>query len=565
MEAHLVTFLGVVLCADPFSTTVPSLPPSENSELDLAAIATSAIARYTSDESAPGGVVAITQDGVIAFEKGFGLANLDFQIPNAPDTVLDIGSTSKQFTAAAILLLALEEKITLDDALTDHVLELPPIYAKVTIRHLLHHTSGARDYLPLLALDGHPDSDWTTGADALEALRRQRGLCFEPGTFHEYSNSGYFLLAQIVERVSGQSFAEFAAERFFQPLGMLDTHVHDDRNRVVRRRATSYQPIGDGKFAQHTSGYEQTGDGAVMTTVRDLLAWAENFASGTVGGPEFLAAMNARGALDDGTPLGYGMGLFHGELQGPSGSVPIVSHGGAWVGYRAELLRIPRVDGKRYAIAVLMNRGDGNPSGIALSIASSIVGKPNPATMESDAVDIAVESLEPMIGEYRCAADESLLSLRSEAGRLLLVGAGSRSTLVARSTDTFVRPQDGALVLVRWPKDEVTAGFTLQANDGTRVYEKFQRWTPGQDELASFVGHYTSDEVGATLDVTASDAGELRFAMSRNFVTTVTPTAQDVFDMPGGAFRFTRDAAGQPVDCEIRMRGIAGLRFTRAR
>lgn len=563
MTAHLVKFLGVVLCADPLSIAIPAHPASGKSELDLAAIASSAIARYTTDPSAPGGVVAIAQDGVIVFEQGFGLANLDFEIPNAPDTVLDIGSTSKQFTAAAIVMLALEEKLALDDSLTDHVAELPSIYENVTIRHLLHHTSGARDYLPLLALDGHPDSDWTTGADALEALRRQRGLCFEPGTFHEYSNSGYFLLAQIVERVSGRSFAEFAAERFFQPLGMLDTHVHDDRNRVVRRRATSYQPLGAGRFAQHTSGYEQTGDGAVMTTVRDLLAWAENFASGKVGGPEFLAAMNARGALDDGTPLGYGMGLFHGELQGAKGSVPIVSHGGAWVGYRAELLRIPQIDQKRYAIAVLMNRGDGNPSGIALSIASSIVGNANPASMELDAIDLEVESLEPLIGEYRCAADESLLSLRSEAGRLTMVGAGSRSNLVARTADTFVRPQDGAVVLVRWPKDGVTAGFTLEANDGTRVYEKFQRWTPGRDELAAFVGRYTSDEVGATLDVIASDDGELRFALSRNFVTTVTPTARDVFDMPGGAFRFTRDAAAQPIDCEIRMRGIAGLRFTR--
>jgi CubicO group peptidase (beta-lactamase class C family) len=315
-----------------FATTPVVLPQDDPKRFEM--MIDGALASLANDPAAPGGVIAISRDGAIVAERGFGMANLDHDIRNTPDTVFDIGSTSKQFTAAAIVLLGLEEKLSLDDSLRDHLPELPEAYADITLRHLMHHTSGIRDYLPLLALDGKPDSDHTTASDALAALARQDGLCFEPGTFHEYSNSGYFLMAQVVERVTGESFAKFAAERFFQPLGMKDSHVHDDCTVVVKRRATSYEPLPDGQFAQHTSSYEQTGDGAVMTTVRDLLAWADNFRTGKVGGDEFRTAMGSRGALDGGTSLAYGMGLMHDTVPAGSAAIPVISHGGAWAASR---------------------------------------------------------------------------------------------------------------------------------------------------------------------------------------------------------------------------------------
>lgn len=540
-----------------------STPEASRSDLDTLASSVEAAIAPWKKPGAPGGVVAIAKDGAIVLEVPFGLANLDFSIENAADTVFDIGSTSKQFTAAAVVLLAIEGRLTLDDPLVDHITDLPEIYRGITLRHLLHHTSGIRDYLPLLALNGHPDSDWTTAADALAALREQRGLCFTPGTFHEYSNSGYFLLAQVVERVSGMSFAAFAHERFFAPLGMSDSHVHDDRNRVVARRATSYQPLDNERFGQHTSGYEQTGDGAIMTNVRDLLKWADNFRTGKVGGPEFLTAMGARGALDDGSSLAYGMGLMHATWHSPSGAVAVVSHGGAWVGYRADLLRIPDHEGHGYAIAVLMNRGDGNPSAIAHAIGESIVGAIAPPANQFDSIDLDPDALDPLFGSYRCSMDEDLVVLTGAAGRLVMQHGGRKTTLVAREANKFLRVEDGTGLEFDRLDEGAAPTFTLRTDFGPRRFERFEPWRPTEEELATFVGAYEGDEVEATLEVTRTPEGGLRISLARDLQAVVVPVARHVFEMPGGAFRFSCDASGKPTSCEVRMRGIAGLRFHR--
>src|SRR5262245_41122559 len=188
-----------------------------------------------------------------------------------------------------------------------------------------------------MMIAGFHSEDLTTDTQALEILARQRELNFPPGSKHEYSNSGYFLLSLVVERVAGKSLADFARERLFEPLEMRDTHVHDDHGRIVPRRATGYSPAPGGGFQIEMSNWEQTGDGAVMTTVLDLARWDRNFETGAVGGPAFLARMGERGKLADGTALSYGFGLTFDAWPG----LPTVAHGGAWAGYRAQLLRFP--------------------------------------------------------------------------------------------------------------------------------------------------------------------------------------------------------------------------------
>jgi CubicO group peptidase (beta-lactamase class C family) len=288
--------------------------------------------------ASPGCALGVYHDGHIAYAKGYGSANLELRVPLSPASVFDIGSTSKQFTAMSILLLSQDGKLSLDEDIRKYLPELPDYGTPITIGHMLHHTSGLRDYTTLLVLAGEPTENWTTDDDALDILARQRGLNFKPGSEWQYSNSGFFLLSIIVKRVSGQSLRRFAQHRIFEPLGMAHTHIHDDHTMVVPARATGYVPSDSGgPFRIEMSDWEQTGDGSVLTTIEDLVKWDENFYSGQVGGSAVLAAMVKPGILASGKVLDYASGLFLGEYRG----LKIVEHGGAWAGYRAQLLRFP--------------------------------------------------------------------------------------------------------------------------------------------------------------------------------------------------------------------------------
>src|SRR5690606_14090452 len=265
-------------------------------------------------------------------------------------------------TAASILLLAQEGKLSLDDDVRDHLPELPAYGTPITIRHLLNHTSGIRDYIGVLNMGGTRYDDVTTPQDALEAIVRQKQLNFEPGTEHLYSNSGYFLLSIIVERVAGKSLRDFARERIFAPLGMERTRYLGSYDDVVPDRAIGYEPRDDGTLRADMPRWLQFGDGAVFSTVEELLRWDSNYYAPTVGGPALLDSLHERGVLADGTRLEYALGLIHGKHGGQR----TVSHGGSWGGYRAELLRFPD---QRFSVAVLCNVATADPSSLALRVA----------------------------------------------------------------------------------------------------------------------------------------------------------------------------------------------------
>ena len=308
-----------------------------------------------SKPDAPGAVVLIARGEQVVLQRAYGSADLERSVPLSVDSVLDIGSTSKQFTAACALMLVGEKKLELEDPVKKHVSELPACCDAVTVRHLLLHTSGIPDYIGLMMKEGFDLEDRTTAEDALAALKRVDALLFAAGSKWEYSNSNYFLLSEVFERVAKQPLAEFAAEKIFEPLRMANTHIHDDSRRLVPNRALSYSKGKRGAWVWNFSNWEQTGDGAVFTTVGDLLRWARNYTTGTVGGEALLKSMSTPGALDDGTALQYGMGLMFTEEKGER----IVSHGGAWAAYRAELVRVPERD---LTVICLANRDDMNPS-----------------------------------------------------------------------------------------------------------------------------------------------------------------------------------------------------------
>jgi CubicO group peptidase (beta-lactamase class C family) len=323
--------------------------------------AVDAIFSAWSTDTSPGCALGVYGDGRMIYSRGYGMADLERRVPITPHTVFDIGSTSKQFAAASIVLLAQDGKLSLDDDVRRHIPELPQYERPITIRHLLHHTSGLRDYIGLLTMGGHSIDGVTTPQDALDAIVRQKQLNFAPGDEHLYSNSGYFLLSVIVERVARQSLREFARQRIFEPLQMRRTHYLGSYNDVVPDRALAYTPVAGG-MRHDMSRWLQLGDGAVFTTVEDLLLWDNNFHDPKVGGTALLDALHQRGRLSNGDSISYALGLGHGHYRGAR----TVSHGGSWGVYRAELLRFPE---QRFSVATLCNLGTINPTPLAQRVA----------------------------------------------------------------------------------------------------------------------------------------------------------------------------------------------------
>ena len=338
------------------ATTVAALaagcnPPPEPGELPSAVDAI--FADYAATDG-PGCSVGVIQDGRLIGSQGYGMANLDHEIPNDPSTVFRMASVSKQVTAGVIALLAVRGDLDLDAPIRHYLPDFPDYPDPPTVRHLVHHTSGVRDYVGLMWLAGNRNEDFYTNPEVLAAINRQRALNFQPGAEYLYSNAGYFLLGQIVASVSGQSLREFAETHFFAPLGMTDTHFHDDHNEVVARRATGYSPTDNG-FRINVTTLDMVGDGGLFTSVEDWVAWDRNLETGTVGGPDWVALMHKRGVLNSGDTIPYAFGISHGEHRG----LATVGHGGAWVGYRTAMTRYPETG---YSFVALCNRSRINPT-----------------------------------------------------------------------------------------------------------------------------------------------------------------------------------------------------------
>ncbi len=553
----LVLPLALAACGGQTPTPSPTSPPVAASELPAATRAAidAAMAGHTGSDR-PGCAVAVLRAGELRFARGYGMADLERGVAIAPDTVFDIGSTSKQFTAAVVVLLAQDGALSLDDDVRRWLPELPALGATpITLRHLLHHTSGIRDYTGLLAMRGAHDEDVTTAADAVAALARQRGLEFEPGTQHGYSNSGYFLLSQVVERATGRTLTKLAAERIFAPLGMTRTHVHDDHGLLVPGRAIGYAPGDHGDWRIAMSNWEQTGDGAVMTTVEDLARWDGNFYAAKVGGPALLDELSRRGVLADGTTLDYAAGLMHGSHRGQA----TVGHGGAWAGYRAELLRFPE---QRTSIAVLCNTASAEPSFDALAIGDAVLGDvldPEPAAAPGKAPPAGPElddaALDVWVGAYWSQQAGGVVTVSRDAAGLVVDGAfhliaeDARRFRVVERPGMFVTfPTDGQMHI-----EFVGGSFDLVRAAGT--------WTAAQRAAAA--GRYRSDELDVTWTITV-DGEQMRLAGSGPD-EDLTPISADLLATAGGAFHVERDARGAVTGLRLDADRLRGITFTKQR
>ena len=334
--------------------------PAPNLQLDAV------FAAYDSKMS-PGCSLGVFKDGAIAYSRGYGMASLEHDAPITPETVFYAGSVSKQFTAMAAALAIKQGKLGYEDPIRKYLPELPAYADAVKVRHLLHHTSGLRDYNTLLSIAGRRDEDAWDNRVVLQMTARQTALNFTPGDEYLYSNTGYTLLATIVERATGVKFADFADANIFKPLAMAVTHYHVDARRLVPHRALAYGGR-DGAWTLDTPINERAGAGGLYTSIPDLLKWDENFYTGNVGGPDVLKQIQTRGRLNDGKELPYAWGLQIGDYRG----LPIVEHSGSLGGYRAHILRFPS---QHTSVALLCNASSIAPTTLARRVADVVLGE----------------------------------------------------------------------------------------------------------------------------------------------------------------------------------------------
>ncbi len=546
--------VGAHAAAAPPSSAKPSGAVSADKQID-------ALFKEWDTQNTPGASVAVIQHGKLIFAKGYGIANLEYNIPIKPDTIFHVASVSKQFTAMAVVLLELDGKLALDDDVHQYLPELPDYGNKITIRNLLQHTSGIRDQWQTLALAGWNLQDVITQDQALRLISRQKELNFPPGTRNLYSNSGFTLLAEIVTRVSGMPFPQFCAERIFTPLKMTRTHFHQDLTQLVPGRAYSYASKGGG-FVAAPLNYAIVGATSLFTTASDLALWLDNFRDPKVGGAAGVARMQEEGVLSDGTKIHYGLGVALDSYRG----LKAVSHGGGDAGYRSQVTWFPE---QELGVAVVSNLGSINPDRLAKAVAEVYIGdKMTPQEAKQNAaepkyVTMEVQELEKFVGVYPIPKVDQTLTVVVKDGKMWAagglqlelhpVGPGHFYCKEIQADMEFTPQENGGMhVKITQPGGAVNEGERIPAAVGTV-------------DLQTYVGVYWSDELETQYTFFVRD-GALYARHAHHGEVVLAPTLKDEFSS-GWWFaphvKFTRDAAGNISGVTLGGGRVTAVAFTR--
>jgi CubicO group peptidase (beta-lactamase class C family) len=490
----------------------------------------------------PGAAIAVIKDGAVVYKRGYGSANLEYNVPITPQTVFHVASVSKQFTAFAIALLANQGKLSLDDDIRKHLPELPDFGKKITIRHLIHHTSGLRDQWTLLGMAGWRLDDVITKEHIMKIVRHQRELNFDPGTEHLYSNTGYTLLAVIVERVSGQSFRDYTEATIFKPLGMTNTHFHDDHEQIVKNRAYSYASAGPGGgFKAAPLNYANVGATSLFTTAEDLARWVINFEDKKIGGADVIKQMQQQGVLNDGKQLGYAFGV----IIAPHRGLNSVAHAGGDAAYRSFVIWFPE---QRFGAVVLSNFGSLNPQQMAIRIAELYLSEklapaqPRPTPVERTAVKVDPAIFDSYTGRYLLEG-RTVVTISKEGDKLIgQTGTAPKAELIPQSdTSFFVKEGNSDLTFERDEKGNVVR-FTMKNASQTQSAKRLSAPATAA-QLAQFAGDYYSRELGTSYTVVVKD-GNLVVQHRRHDDIPLTELDGDLFSSNQWFFQtvqFTRD------------------------
>jgi len=500
---------------------------------------------------APGCAAAVSLNGETVFEKAYGLAELEHNVPNTPQTVFESGSVAKQFTAAALVLLQQDGKLSLDDPVRKHIPELPDYGAPLTIRHLLNHTAGLRDWGTVMSLTGAGRGERVINQDlALDVITHQRALDFTPGAEYSYSNSGYNLAAIIVERVSKHKFPAFVEERLFKPLGMKNSSWRDDYQRIVPGRAHAYSRQGNGPWRLNMPFMNVYGNGGMLTTVGDWMKWNAMLDSQSLGAP-LVAALETQGVLNDGRKIAYALGLVVDKYKG----LKDVSHGGATAGYQTFLARYPD---NKVSVGVMCNGTSPSAGGIAASITDEILG-PFPEAPKTEAAKVSEDELKKFVGIWRNEKTHAPARFVIENG----VSRWSGARVVPMGGGQFTA--GGNQLKFTFDKDDKPVSAQTVDSDGevTRFVPETE-WKPMPADLASFKGDWFSEEAGATL--TVSIEGDKAFIKQRPTTSLpMQPLYKDHFGVQGYVIWFTRDKNGKIDSMHVGASRMRDMLFARVK
>ncbi len=531
------------------------------------------MARFDGPES-PGAAVRVWRDGETIYSQTYGTANLTYGIPFGPDTRTNIGSTSKQFTAFAIMLQAERGLLSLDDDTRTHIPELPEFDGTIQVRHLVTHTSGLREFLNLLRMTGRrlDRGDWIDRSELIDIVQRQPALQNAPGAEWNYNNTAFGLAATIVERTSGQDFHVFMEEHVFGPLGMTGSMVRPSPRHMVPNMSEGYTPTGD--------GYRQIGDlggavgaGSVYSTIGDLQIWIENYASPRVGTRGSIDKMMTSFVLTDGEETGYGYGLFIDE----QGGLRRVHHGGADVAHRSMLVYYPEINA---GITTQSNHAQFD-SDTAFELAEAFFKDAMELEEEGDEADAAatddfdVEDYDPedfdeFAGRYALDSSPAIIFTFTRDGSTLYgqPPGQERIEMVPVSDSTFRLPGTSASVTFVRGEDGAVEAAVLHGNGGdqraTRLADDAEAWEPGAEDLADFAGRFFSEEI-ETFYTFAVEEGELVMHQRRLDSATLMPGEKDNFSGGGMSFAFERDRNGLVIGFYLSNGRTRDVRFGRVR
>ena len=513
----------------------------------------------------PGCVVVVVKNGEVVYKKGFGMANLDYDIPITSTSVFDIASVSKQFTGMAIAMLVEERKIALTDDIRKYIPSLPDFGKKVTVRHLVDHTSGIRDWAAMMGYAGRDFEDVSTYEEILRMAEHQRELNFAPGEEYTYSNTGYVLLAKIVEVVTKQKFADWTQANIFKPLGMNNTHFHDDHQQIVKNRAVSYYKDDSGKMKMLTDNLTALGSSSLFTTADDLTKWLLNLENGTVGGPRVLALMRKSGVLNNGKPTNYAFGLAFGDYHGLARE----NHTGGWEGFRTILAHFPE---QKFGVIILSNLASFNPSDMANQVTDIYLGdqfkdkktspdKPSVTAIPKE-VKIAPTVFDAYIGSYQLADSSGVvLTFKREGERYFTQATGESQLEIFPSSDStfFLKAVEAQVTFHRLSNGKVNT-ITLHQNGDTRA-NRVTPFTLPVEQLKQYTGTFYSPELDTRYALVVEKDTLIVKHHRLGKVGTAITRAKDSFTFNGDKVSFARSKNGQITGFRVTSGRVRNLLF----
>jgi CubicO group peptidase (beta-lactamase class C family) len=482
----------------------------------------------------PGSAIAIVKEGKTIFKKGYGMANLTYDIPVRSNTIFDVGSISKQFTAASIFLLEQEGKLQLNDPIQKFLPRIPNYDAKpITIRDLIYDTSGLREYLATLYSKNKYHGDSFNNEDVIKLVARHKGLNFPTGTKHSWGHTNYALLASIVEKVSGKSLGAYAKEKIFNPLGMTNTYYKENKDTIVKNTAIGYQSEGD-KFKQfHYHNHTVIGDGGLHTNVEDFVRWSNNIKTGTVGGEQFIKRMITPGTLVNGKKIGYAGGLYFENHYGIDG-LPRVAHSGSWGGFQSLFYKFLNQD---LAIIILSNNTETNvwglldqlaPLFLANEIAQAQQAMNNNANVEIQPLSLSKLENENFSGMYYNTLNGYLRQIDLEGNRLMYKRAGANPTpLVAIASNTLIYEHAPQVKFIF--NESPYTSMVVTINDGEPApYQKYTKHTYKNSELKQFNNNYYNEDMDEVFEILALE-NELQMLVSGEEIIRLKAVTKDLF------------------------------------